>query len=62
MNYLRNFFTFKHIVNNTIGMGVCTEIRFRFMLQAFQKNCIKNKQKPAHNQWLKYINIKFVSI
>ena len=37
MNYLRNFFTFKHIVNNTIGMCVCTEIRFRFMLQAFQK-------------------------
>lgn len=43
-------------------MGVCTDIRFRFMLQAFQKNCIKNKQKPVYNQWLKYINIKFVSI
>ena len=43
-------------------MGVCTEIRFRFMLQAFQKNYIKNKQKPVYNQWLKYINIKFVSI
>lgn len=60
MNY--NFFIFKHIVNNTIGMGVCAEIRFRFMLQAFPKNCIKNKQKPVYNQWLKYINIKFVSI